>query len=409
MGEGLSTEYFGKSSNDIMGVKEETNRNTLCIIKGHVPLISETFIDSHIQLLGGAKVVLYNYFPEYVHDGRTVRTFYSEQPLLRKVSRLLPAGLYDRLIASRRNRPSTIRDFLHAFFKQHQVNCILAEYGMNGADICQTAAELGIPLVVHFHGHDAHRVPDLEPYRLKYGEMFAYASSLISVSHHMTKALLERGAPADKIIYNPYGAREYFFEIQPDYRPTLIAVGRFAEIKAPYLTVAAFREALRSVPDASLVMVGDGHLLECCRSLAMAWGISDRVIFPGALTHEQFLPLMAQSCAFVQHSVTPTYGDAEGTPNSVLEAQAAGLPVVSTRHAGICDAVVHGNTGFLVDERDIDGMAAYMVKLLSDQQLARSMGSAAREHIRKNYNISTHISILQQSIDNAVAAKRRSS
>ena len=373
----------------------------ICIIKGHVPLISETFIDSHIQRLSGEKVVLYNYFPEYVYSGRSVRTYYSRRPLYRRMQRLLPEALYDRWVGSRRNHPETIRDFLYAFFRQHKVSCILAEYGMNGADICQIARELQIPLVVHFHGHDAHRLPDVQPYREKYRHMFQYASSLISVSHLMTQALLDLGAPAEKIIYNPYGAREYFYDIQPDYRPTLIAVGRFAEIKAPYLTVAAFREALRTVPNARMVMVGDGHLLECCRSMASAWGIADRISFPGALTHEHFLPLMSQACAFVQHSVTPSYGDAEGTPNSVLEAQAAGLPVISTTHAGICEAVVHGRTGFLVPERDIDGMARHMVQLLSSSSLARTMGTAAREHIRTSYNIDRHIGILQQAIDNA--------
>ena len=314
---------------------------------------------------------------------------------------MLPAALYDRWVGRHHNHPDTIRDFLYAFFRQHRVSCILAEYGINGADICQTARELQIPLVVHFHGHDAHRLPDVQPYREKYKLMFQYASSLISVSHLMTQALLDLGAPAEKIVYNPYGAREYFYQVQPDYRPTLIAVGRFAEIKAPYLTVAAFSEALRTVPAARMVMVGDGHLLECCRSLALAMGIADRISFPGAITHEHFLPLMSQACAFVQHSVTPSYGDAEGTPNSVLEAQAAGLPVISTTHAGICEAVVHGSTGFLVSERDIHGMARHMVQLLTSPQLARTMGTAAREHIRKNYNIDRHISILQQAVDTA--------
>jgi glycosyltransferase involved in cell wall biosynthesis len=373
--------------------------NSTCIIKGNVPLISETFIDAHIERLAGEKVVLYNYFPDYIHNGRTIRSFYSCSPLRRRLRRMLPMFLYDRLVTSRQNHADETRDFLHAFFRKHRIDCILAEYGMNGADICQTARELNIPLVVHFHGHDAHREPDVEPYRQKYLDMFDYASSIISVSHLMTEKLKELGAPAEKIVYNPYGAREYFSEVQPDYRPTLIAVGRFAEIKAPYLTVAAFREALRSVPDARLVMVGDGHLLECCRSLAMAWGIVDRIRFAGALTHDHFIPLMSQACAFVQHSVTPSFGDAEGTPNSVLEAQAAGLPVISTRHAGICEAVIHETTGFLVDERDINGMANYMVRLLLDPSLARTMGAAARKHVKENYSMTRHIELLQTCID----------
>lgn len=385
-----------------MSTQQKFSPGCLCIIKGHVPLISETFIDSHIQRLQGEKVVLYNYFPEYVCNGRTIRNAFTAHPIRRKLLRLLPATLYDRFVTRHLHHPATIRDFLHAFFRQQKVNCILAEYGMNGADICPVARELGIPLVVHFHGHDAHRTPDLLPYLTKYQDMFDYASSLVSVSHLMTSALLDLGAPAEKIVYNPYGAREYFFDVQPDYRPTLIAVGRFAEIKAPYLTVAAFHRALQSVPQASLVMVGDGPLLECCRSLALTWNIADRIRFTGPLTHEQFLPLMSQACAFVQHSVTPTYGDAEGTPNSVLEAQAAGLPVISTRHAGICEAVVHGQTGLLVDERDICGMAEHMVQLLSDPVRTRVMGAAARQHIRANYSMDRHLNVLQSAINLAM-------
>jgi colanic acid/amylovoran biosynthesis glycosyltransferase len=381
----------------------------LCIIKGHVPLISETFIDTHTERLSGEKVVLYNYFPDYIFNGHTIRPLYSCRPWRRRLLRLLPMAIYDRIITPRHNHPHEVRDFLYAFFRQHRVDCILAEYGMNGADICPIARELGIPLIVHFHGHDAHRIPDVLPYQDKYKEMFEYAQTIISVSHLMTRKLTELGAPANKILYNPYGAREYFFDVKPDYRPTLIAVGRFAEIKAPYLTVAAFREALQQVPDARLVMIGDGHLLECCRSLAIAWKIADCIKFTGPLTHDQFLPLLSQACGFVQHSVTPSWGDAEGTPNSVLEAQAAGLPVISTRHAGICEAVVDGKTGFLVEERDINGMATHMIRLLRDSQLARTMGTEARSHTKTHYGIDRHLRLIEEKIREARSLSNSSS
>ena len=63
----------------------------------------------------------------------------------------------------------------------------------------------------------------------------------------------------------------------------------------------------------------------------------------GALNHEEVMPLFSNARCFVQHSVVPSYGDAEGTPVAILEAQAAGLPAVATRHAGIVDAVVDGS------------------------------------------------------------------
>ncbi len=90
-------------------------------------------------------------------------------------------------------------------------------------------------------------------------------------------------------------------------------------------------------------------------------------------------------------------------PNSILEAGAAGLPVVATRHAGIVDSVVEGETGFLVDERDVDGMADRMCRLLDDPQLCRTMGAKAKQHIRENFNIDQHIGRLQNVIDDATS------
>ena len=151
-------------------------------------------------------------------------------------------------------------------------------------------------------------------------------------------------------------------------------------------------------------MVGDGPLFEACKSMAIMWGIEKSVTFTGALPHDQVLPMMSQACAFVQHSVTTTYGDMEGMPNSILEAGAAALPVISTRHAGIPTAVIEGETGFLLDERDVSGMAANMCRLLDDPALCRSMGTKARQHIKENYHIDRHIACLQNLIDEARTA-----
>jgi glycosyltransferase involved in cell wall biosynthesis len=166
---------------------------------------------------------------------------------------------------------------------------------------------------------------------------------------------------------------------------------------------------LDEVPDASLVMVGDGPLRESCISLAKTWGLGPRVSFPGALGHEQLLPLFAQACCFVQHSVTPSYGDAEGTPVAILEAGAAGLPVVSTRHAGIQDVVVHEKTGFLVQERDVQGMADYMRLLIKNECLCRQTGEDARKHVRSNFSITRHIGRLDELIRMARSDSTRTS
>jgi len=217
----------------------------------------------------------------------------------------------------------------------------------------------------------------------------------------MTEKLVRMGADPKKIVFNPYGPRDTFFANQSAYNDVLLAIGRFTDIKAPHLTILAFQMVLAECPNATLVMGGHGELLEACQTLVLALGMAHNVQFLGALRHEQVMPLFAGACCFVQHSVQPTYGDAEGTPVAILEAGAAGLPVVSTRHAGIRDAVLDGETGFLVEERDIAGMAQAMVRLLKDKALCRSMGEKAREHIRTNYNIKRHLSCIDGLIEAA--------
>jgi glycosyltransferase involved in cell wall biosynthesis len=371
----------------------------LCIIGVEDHKVLRDFIRAHVDYLQGEKVCLADGYPDYTYNGRTIRYFYSRHPLRMKLKKLLPQFLYHRWVTRHELSAPALHDAMAGFFQQHNVDVILAECGENGASVCRHARALNIPLIVHFHGHDAHLKSLVAAYKERYREMFDYAFRIVSVSHFMTQALIRLGADPDKIVYNPYGPRECFFENQPDYRSTILSVGRFADLKAPYLTLMAFKLLVEECSDARLVMAGNEEgLLECCKTLAQVWGIESKVSFPGAINHADLIPLFTQACCFVQHSVSPSYGDAEGTPVTILEAGAAGLPVVSTRHAGITDAVVHGKTGFLVEERDVVGMKNHLRTLIEDKSLCRSMGANAREHIRANYNIKRHIACLDQLI-----------
>ena len=359
-------------------------------------------------MLAGEKVTLTDYYPNLTYKGRQIRYFYSQNPLLKKLKKIMPHWLYHRYVILWEESYAGRHDAIAGFMKKNNVDVIFAEFGIHGSTICPHARDLRIPLIVHFHGHDAHRDPLLEEYKDRYQEMFEYAFKLISVSHFMTEKLIRMGADESKIVYNPYGPQDTFYDIQPDYQKTFLAIGRVTDIKAPYITLMAFKQVLETNPNAKLVMGGVGELLETCKTMTSTWGIMSSVTFAGALNHEEVRSLFLHACCFVQHSVMPTYGDAEGTPVAILEAGAAGLPVVSTRHAGIPDAVRHGETGFLVEERDVDGMAKYMRILLEDQDLCRSMGAAARAHIRKNYNIKRHISCIDTQIEQARCIKQNS-
>jgi colanic acid/amylovoran biosynthesis glycosyltransferase len=377
---------------------------SVCIVGVDNDKVLKDFVRAHVDYLHGEKVLVDHWYPDFRHNGYTIRYFYSSSRIRLRLGKLLPEFAYNRLVRRRELDFDTITDALSGFFRVHGVDVVLAEFGPTGADIAPHLERLGIPLVVHFHGHDAHRRKLVADYESRYQAMFKSAFALVCVSAYMQRTLIELGADPAKITLNPYGPREIFFSIKPNGSKTFLAVGRFTDIKANYLTLAAFVRVLNSVPDASLIMVGDGELLETCKTLANHWGISDHVRFCGAIPHAEITSLYSDACCFVQHSVTPSYGDAEGTPVAVLEAGAAGLPVVATRHAGIAETVIHGETGFLVNERDVEGMAAYMTQLALDDRLNAEMGDKARRHIRNSFSMKRHISTLQEVIDAARAS-----
>ena len=362
--------------------------------------VLKDFVRAHVEYLNGEKILIDHWYPDYKHDDKTIRVFYKTRRFLEEAGKILPHAVYSR-VARTAQSERDIDDAYANFFRQKKVDVILAEFGSNGANIYPHAKRLGIPLIVHFHGHDAHRSSEVNAYRDRYRRMFEYAFRIVSVSRVMTKALIEMGADPSRIVYDPYGPRDDFYEVEPKYNRNILFLGRFTDIKANYLVLDAFRKVLDEHRDATLTMVGSGELLETCKTLARAWGIEQSVNFPGSVNHAETRRFFENACMFVQHSVTPSYGDAEGTPVTILEAEAAGLPVVSTRHAGISEAVVHGRTGYLVEERDINGMARYMSGLLSNRDDCVAMGARARQHIKKNYSMKRHIGILQELIDAA--------
>ncbi len=273
--------------------------------------------------------------------------------------------------------------------RAHNIDVVLAEYGHVGIIAHELLKEAKIPLVVHFHGIDAYKKILLKQRKQAYQEMFSYSRGIIAVSQDMRQQLIGLGASAEKVFYNTYGVDvNRFIQTTPSSSgPHLLAVGRFVDKKAPYLTILAFQKVLREVPEAQLTMLGDGPLLGVCINIVKSLQIEQSVHLPGAVDHDQVASLMQKTRAFVQHSIVALSGDSEGTPNTILEAGASGIPVVSTKHAGIKDVIEHDKTGFLVEEGDIEGMAHYIVQLLRDNALADRMGQAAYAYIRENHRL----------------------
>ncbi|QDS96349.1 GDP-mannose-dependent alpha-(1-6)-phosphatidylinositol monomannoside mannosyltransferase [Roseimaritima multifibrata] len=362
----------------------------IVIIQPSVGAVSETFIAAHAEHLREVTGVVHFLNGRPALDGKVALS-----------QRLVPRGWRKiKRVVQRAPWTKEIEDGVVRGIQNGRADVVLAEYGSVAAKVTSACHRLSVPLVTHFHGYDASSTEfDANFYK----GVFSESAVVIAVSWAMHERLLELGCPQEKLIYSPYGVDPTKFSraAPGDAPPHLLAVGRFVEKKAPYLTLLAFSRAKQQVADAQLTFIGDGPLLPVCQRLVQAMGLQSSVRFLGAQSHNVVQREMHSVRAFVQHSVVASNGDSEGTPVAVLEAGMSGLPVVATRHAGIPDVVVDNETGLLCDEGDVDQMAESMERVLSDPELAGRLGRQARVRVAGRFTMHQSIARLQRVLEAA--------
>lgn len=274
---------------------------------------------------------------------------------------------------------------------------VLAHYGWNGLGCLPVASRLGIPVVVHFHGLDLSALLRDRLYLSSLRRHLTSFSAAVVVNQDQRQLLLDLGAREREVFCIPCGVPvlDVHRKDRSDQEVRIVSVGRFVEKKAPLLVLEAVAPILRRSEHVSLTMVGDGPLLDACRGRALALGIQDKVVFPGARGNREVLETLLRSDIFVQHSITAPNGDKEGWPVSIAEACAAALPVVATRHAGILDQVREGSNGYLVEEGDVEGMRARVSELVGSSSLRTSMGAAGRNKAETEFAHQTQLAALE--------------
>ncbi len=163
----------------------------------------------------------------------------------------------------------------------------------------------------------------------------------------------------------------------------VVAVGRMVDKKGFEYLVEAAPAILAGRGDVRVVLGGGGDLLPALRARAEGLGLAGRVLFPGGLSHDRVLEILAAAEVVAMPSVRDRSGNIDGLPVVVLEAMAAARPVVASRVAGIPLAVEDGATGVLVPERDAGALGAAVGRLLDDPERGRSLGEAGRRRVER--------------------------
>lgn len=357
----------------------------IAIISTNAHKYSETFIHRQIQELS-MPIVLYTdgYLPARISLDRG------------QTSQSIPKAWWQSSDATTLLKKSLLK---------HKVKAILAQYGPSGVAVMEICKDLDIPLIVHFHGYDAFRNDILSSYGNQYAELFKIATAIIAVSDPMETQLKTLGCPSEKLHNFIYGIDTDLF--CPDATVAkrtnhFVACGRFVSKKAPLLTLNAFAAVVQSHPSARLTFIGDGELLEETKQLSKKLNISESVYFTGILPPARVAQAYQTACCFLQHSVTTEDNDSEGTPLTILEAMASGLPVIATIHGGIPKVVDHDVTGYLVPENDMEQMISYMKNILDHSEQAAQMGHEGSKKARNHFTKEIYLKKLTKLIENCI-------
>ena len=291
----------------------------------------------------------------------------------------------------------------------------------NGFVAARAAGAAGVPYAVTLHGSDVFMAERAAPLAAMARRALAGAAHVTSCSADLRDRLLALagGAGADRVLLVPNGtdlgappdaaaAAAVEARLGPAAAgggPLVVAVGRLVDKKGFGILLEAAPAILAGRPDARLAIGGGGDLETPLRRRAAELGIADRVAFPGPLSHPEALALIARAEVFVMPSLRDERGNVDGLPIVVLEAMAAGRPVVASDVAGLPLAVADGETGLLVPERDPAALATAVGSLLADPGRARRLGEAGRSRIERELNWAAVAEIHDRLYRRATAAR----
>jgi len=288
-----------------------------------------------------------------------------------------------------------IRDRLEEALREIQPDVIHAHFGPAGVIMAPVADRLGVPLAITLYGYDVSRLTREKFWREKYSSAFSKASLLIGISSHICSRIRELGGDSEKTFCCHLGVDLSQFKYRhadgsfDGKTVQCLHVGRLVEKKSPIDLVRAFKIALDETGgniDLQLKIAGDGPLRADLRQEVRDLGIEGHVSLLGAVPHSRVVKLLAQANLYTQHCKTASNGDQEGQGVSFVEASASGLPIIATRHNGLPDVILDGETGYLVEEGDVKAMGRKIAHLAKKPEKWRRMGKAGRRHIEKKFD-----------------------
>ncbi len=290
-------------------------------------------------------------------------------------------------------------------------------FGTEAVEFWPIARRLGLPVIVTLHGYDITVHKEIwecgaagaskarYPHRL-----IAMARSphtyFIAVSKAIRQCAIDFGIPAERIFVHYIGIDCALFKPGglpvAQRRRRILYVGRLVEKKGVGVLIEAYARVFDKVADAELVIVGDGPLRQQLEALACRLAVP--AVFAGSMGSEAVKQQLDAARVFCLPSITAENGDAEGFGLVLLEAQACGVPVVTSARGGAHEGIIDGVTGLAFAEKDIAVLTQQLITLLTDDDCISRMSQAGPCFVAKNFDVRDCTRSLEGLYDDVVRA-----
>jgi colanic acid/amylovoran biosynthesis glycosyltransferase len=355
-----------------------------------------TFVDRQTRSLPGVEVRYLARFrvPGHPYPEDNVHFFGPPRvprwwSLWRRPERLLGrvTGSYKLLLPWEKRR-------LRALLSEWRPHLIHAHWAEDATLVHELAAELKIPLVVHFYGYDASRLARDPLFVSCVPRLFDSMALALTVSEDLRARVIRLGCDAHRVRCHYTGVPDEWFltprSIPPAGKgPVFLFVGRLAPKKGHRAAISAFKLVRDRIPEARLVLIGDGTLRSQIEAQVQSLDLSSGVDILGYRGPAVVRAMLREAHALLVPSETAPDGDVEGFPNVAAEGLAASLPIVATSHAGIPELVAYSEKGWLVSEGDVEGLADRMLRLARDLSLWSRLGAEGYALARARLHLPT--------------------
>ena len=296
-----------------------------------------------------------------------------------------------------------------------QAHLVHVHFGVDAVALWPAARRLQIPMLVTLHGYDITIASAWWQAGLGGKRHRNYHQTLIemsrdrrvhfvAVSRSIRDRAIELGIAEDKVSVLHIGIDIEAFIPGPvplSMRPSrILFVGRLVEKKGCDVLIRAVHRLMPMVPDVEVVIVGDGPLRGELARLAAK--LSVPVYFAGSMARDEVKQQLDRARVFCLPSIVAENGDAEGFGLVLLEAQACGVPVVTSAQGGASEGVIEGVTGLSFPEKDVATLAKHLIRLLTDDQCIARMSDAAPRFVAEHFDVRTCTRALEGLYDELV-------